>query len=66
MVIDVRKFYADPRIGGKLHHGLPSDCTMSRKMADEKNEIKWIWLTGYEDAFPEHSQYYRSEAVENS
>ena len=26
---------------------------------DKKDEIKWIWLTGYENAFPEHSHYYR-------
>jgi len=65
MVIDVRKFIEQPEMADKCikacHsvHNVPS-------FPDQKDEIKWIWLTGYENAFPEHSHYYRNEEIENN
>ncbi|MHB8788658.1 MAG: sulfate reduction electron transfer complex DsrMKJOP subunit DsrO [Desulfobulbaceae bacterium] len=65
MVIDVRKFIAQP--------GLADECVKACKVAhnipqfpDPKDEIKWIWLTGYENAFPDNSQYHLSEEMEQN
>lgn len=65
MVIDVRKFIAQP--------GLAEECTKACHAAhnvprfpDPKDEIKWIWLTGYENAFPDNSQYHLSEEMEKN
>ena len=65
MVINVRKFIDNPQMAEKCveacHkvHNVPD-------FAGTKEEIKWIWLTGYENAFPEHSHYYRSEEMEEN
>jgi len=62
MVIDTRKFRANPGLSERCvqacHrvHNVPS-------FPDKKDEIKWIWLTGYENAFTEQSQQYVSDAV---
>jgi molybdopterin-containing oxidoreductase family iron-sulfur binding subunit len=65
MVIDVRKFIAQP--------GLAEECVKACNVAhnvpkfpDPKDEIKWIWLTGYENAFPDNSQYHLSEEMEKN
>jgi len=65
MVIDVRKFIANP--------GMADECTRAchavhnvPAFADPKDEIKWIWLTGYENAFPDHSSYYKDEEIEKN
>lgn len=65
MVIDVRKFIANP--------GMADECTRVchavhnvPAFADPKDEIKWIWLTGYENAFPDHSSYYKDEEIEKN
>jgi Fe-S-cluster-containing dehydrogenase component len=65
MVIDVYKFFDNPRMAAQCveacHkvHNVPA-------LTQSKDEIKWIWQTGYENAFPDNSQYYRSEAVEKN
>ena len=65
MVIDIKKFIDDPAMANKCvdacnkAHNIPHFPT-------RKDEIKWIWLTGYENAFPEHSHYYRNEELENN
>ena len=65
MVIDMRKFYAnqdmlDEAIAACIKaHNIP-------EIPSKKSEIKWIWKTGYGNAFPEHSHAHRSETVHNS
>ena len=61
MVVDVRKFREDPSLGEKVvaacHtvHNVP-------EFPDKKDEIKWIWMTHFENAFPESPNLYRDEA----
>ncbi len=63
MVIDVKKFQEDPTLGEKITracikaHNVP-------EFPEEKDEIKWIWMTDYENAFPEKSQLYKDETTE--
>ncbi len=65
MVIDMRKFYGnqdmlDEAIAACYKvHNIP-------KIPNKKSEIKWIWKTGYGNAFPEHSHAHRSETVHNN
>ena len=65
MVIDMRKFYEDePMLDRAIAacnkvHNVPD-------IPDRKSEIKWIWKTGYHNAFPDHSHKLRSERVDNS
>ncbi len=65
MLIDLPKFYDNPALAEKCikachhAHNVPN-------FPDKKDEIKWIWLTGYENAFPTHSHDYRSEDVGNN
>ncbi len=60
MVIDVKKFQQDPSLGEKIvkacieAHNIPD----VNKMPDKKDEIKWIWMTHYENAFPEDPNKY--------
>jgi molybdopterin-containing oxidoreductase family iron-sulfur binding subunit len=62
MVIDLRKFKEDPSLGDKVvaachsTHNVPS-------FPDKKDEIKWTWMTGYENAFTEHSHYHKDSAT---
>ena len=64
MVIDVRKFYENPAMAEACvkacHkvHNVPH-------FPDKKDEIKWLWQTGYENAFTEHSNDYSDEETEN-
>ena len=63
MVIDIRKFAAYPA----LAHRCVEVCHTIHNVPDfgnKKDEIKWIWVDGYEHVFPEHSQYKRNEALE--
>jgi molybdopterin-containing oxidoreductase family iron-sulfur binding subunit len=65
MVIDMRKFYDDEPLLDKAiaacHrvHNVPA-------IPDRKSEIKWIWKTGYHNAFPDHSHNLRAEIIDNS
>lgn len=62
MVIDMRKFYGkqemlDEAIAACIKaHNVP-------EIPSKKSEIKWIWKTGYGNAFPEHSHAHRSDTV---
>lgn len=65
MVIDMRKLYgkqelADKAIAacGKVHN-IPH-------FEDSKNEIKWIWKTPFQNAFPEHSSYHLSKTTQEN
>jgi len=50
MVVDVKQFYQDPSLGEKairachLTHNVPN-------FPDKRDEIKWIWMTKFENAF---------------
>jgi molybdopterin-containing oxidoreductase family iron-sulfur binding subunit len=63
LVIDVKKFQQDPSLGEKIvnacikTHNIP-------EFTDKKDEIKWVWMTKYENAFPENPSLYRDEATE--
>ena len=65
MVIDMRKFYEDEPLLDKAiracitAHNVP-------EIPEPKSEIKWIWKTAYNNAFPEHSHNHRSQTIENS
>jgi molybdopterin-containing oxidoreductase family iron-sulfur binding subunit len=65
MVIDMRKFYDNQQMLDEAiaacHkvHNVPD-------IPDRKSEIKWIWKTGFGNAFTEQSQNHRSETVLNS
>lgn len=67
MVIDTRKFIAQPELMEKAidaciyAHNIPQFPPEKKK-----DEIKWIWETGYENAFPEESNYHTSKVVEDS
>ncbi len=64
MVIDVRKFQKDPSLGDKVvgacvkAHNIP-------QFPQKKDEIKWIFMTNYENCFPEKSHLYKDEATED-
>lgn len=64
MVIDVRKFQNDPSLGEKAEraciqaHNIP-------EFPEKKDEIKWIWMTNYENCFTEKSQLYKDESTED-
>ena len=63
LVIDMRKFNATPGLAEKcikachFTHNVPH-------FHNKKDEVKWIWLAGYENVFTEHSNYYKNEDLE--
>lgn len=60
LVVDMRKLYGHPELMEKAIsacnkvHNIP-------KIDSKKSEIKWIWNTPFENAFPEHSSYHSSK-----
>lgn len=60
LVIDMRKLYGKPELKQRAidacnhAHNIPH-------IEDKTNEIKWIWKTPFENAFPEHSSYHSSK-----
>ena len=62
LVIDLRKFREDPALGDKVvevcnhTHNIP-------QFPDKKDVVKWTWLTEYENAFTEHSQYHKNRST---
>lgn len=62
MLIDVRKFGRYPELAQKCIDA----CHTIHNVPDygnRKDEIKWIWKEGYENAFPEHSHYKKNSAL---
>lgn len=65
MVVDMRKFYKDQALLDTTidacvkAHNVP-------QIPEKKSEVKWIWKTGFGNAFPEHSQKHRSKTVMDS
>jgi molybdopterin-containing oxidoreductase family iron-sulfur binding subunit len=65
LVIDIRKFNKNPAMADKCINA----CHTAHNVPDfpqKKDEIKWIWQTGYPNAFPTHSNYYRDEDIEKN
>jgi len=62
MVIDLRKFRENPNLGDKVVKACHSTHNVPH-FPNKKDEIKWTWFTGYENAFPEHSQYYKDHST---
>lgn len=63
MVIDVKKFQQDPSLGEKIE----SACIKAHNIPqfpNKKDEIKWIWMTNYENCFPEKSHLYKDAPTE--
>lgn len=62
MVIDLRKFKDHPELVEKVvaacnhEHNVP-------QFSKKKDEIKWIFPTEYENAFTEHSHYFKDKAT---
>ena len=62
MVIDLRKFREEPELMEKVvaachhEHNVPH-------FENKKDEVKWIWPTEFENAFPEHSNYHKDKAT---
>ncbi len=65
MVIDMRKFYENEEM---LDAAIAACHTVHNVplIPNRKSEIKWIWKTGYGNAFPEHSHARRSKTIENN
>ena len=57
MVIDLRKFRENPALGDKVVEACHHEHNVPH-FTDSKDAIKWTWLTEFENAFPEHSQYH--------
>lgn len=65
LVIDTRKFNENPKLAEKCIKA----CHSVHNVPDfhnKKDEIKWIWQTEYENAFPEHSNYYKNDDIEDN
>ena len=65
MVIDMRKFYGNEEMLDAAIAACHSVHNVPQ-IPSRKSEIKWIWKTGYANAFPEHSHNHRSETVNNN
>jgi len=65
MVIDHRKFVADPGLAQKCIDACHSIHNVPN-FPSRKDEIKWIWETPYENAFTSLPNQYASEEVEKS
>ncbi len=65
MVIDMRKFYGNEEM---LDAAIDACHTVHNvpQIPNRKSEVKWIWKTGYGNAFPEHSHARRSKTVDNN
>jgi Fe-S-cluster-containing dehydrogenase component len=64
MVIDIKKFQQDPSLGEKIVAACHSTHNVPQ-FPDKKDEIKWIWMTNFENAFPEQANRYRDAATED-
>jgi Fe-S-cluster-containing dehydrogenase component len=63
MIINLKSFQDDPTLGKKIVEA----CHVYNNVPDipnPKDEIKWIWMTRYENAFHERPHRFRDEATE--
>ena len=63
MLIDVRKFREDPTLGERVVRACHTVHNVPH-FPDKKDEIKWIWMTRFENAFPEQPHLYRDQVNE--
>ncbi len=62
LVIDMQKFNKTPGLAEKciktcdFLHNIPH-------FPGKQHEVKWVWLSGYENVFQEHSNYYRDNQL---
>jgi len=64
MIIDIKKFQQDPSLGDKAATACHSVHNVPQ-FPDKKDEIKWIWMTNFENAFPEKASLYQDEATKS-
>jgi len=62
LVVNVKAFADQPGLGEKCIHACHSIHNVP-DYGNKKDEIKWIWIEKYENAFPEHSHYKRNEEL---
>ncbi len=60
MVVDLRKLRKQPELMEKIVHACHAEHNVPH-FPNKKDEIKWIWRTKFENAFPEHSDYYKDK-----
>ena len=65
MVIDMRKFYDNEEM---LDEAIAACYRVHNtpQIPEKKSEIKWIWKTGYGNAFPEKSHNHKSSVVHDA
>jgi len=64
MIIDIKKFQQDPSLGEKIVSACHSTHNVPQ-FPDKKDEIKWIWMTNFENAFPDQANKYNDEAIKS-
>ncbi len=67
MVIDMRKFMEQPELIDKAI----AACIKAHNIPEfppdkQKDEVKWIWKTPFENAFPETSNYHLTKSFEDA
>ncbi len=65
LVVDMRKFYGHPELLDKATKA----CDKAHNIPyfdNKKDEIKWVWKTPFENAFPEHSAYHASDITKEN
>jgi len=60
MIVDLRKFKENPALGDKAVEACHSTHNVP-DFPEKKDVIKWTWLTGYGNAFTEHSNLYKDQ-----
>ncbi|WP_028584128.1 sulfate reduction electron transfer complex DsrMKJOP subunit DsrO [Desulfogranum mediterraneum] len=64
MIVDTRKFQHDPSLGEKVEQACITAHNVPQ-FPEKKDDIKWIWMTDYENCFTEKSLLYKDEATED-
>ncbi len=62
LVIDLQKFQGNEALAQQCVDACHSIHNVP-DFGNKKDEIKWIWVEGYEHAFPEHSHYKRNASL---
>ena len=65
MVINLKELHKNPALGDKAVEACRKAHNIPQFQA-KKDEIKWTWLTEFENAFTEHSQLYKDQATEDN
>ncbi|HEB69425.1 MAG TPA: twin-arginine translocation signal domain-containing protein, partial [Desulfobulbus sp.] len=60
IVVDLRQFRKHPELLEKIMHACHAEHNVPN-FPNKKDVVKWIWPTGFENAFPEHSTYHLDE-----